>query len=234
MPWKFRIDFFARFYVSSRAECKRNSKKIFLHSLSVWPRINDVDVAKMWSHWGAWFLWVPLPFALECFIYASSLASHFGVPYSREFHRLSRLGELDFCESPCLSCWGALLLRVPCLSRWVLYFRESSCLSSWVLYFCESPCLSRWGALFSWLHLPLTFRGALFLWVTLPLAWRCFIFESPLASHFGVLYFCESPCLSRLNDWLYGNVSFVRYSSKHTLANWLNARFTVKIKERKI
>ena len=39
----------------------RRCREIFWHLLSAWPRINNVDVAKRWSHWGAWFLWVPLP-----------------------------------------------------------------------------------------------------------------------------------------------------------------------------
>ena len=47
----------------------------------------------------------------------------------------------------------------------------------------------------------------------------CLISVSPLASHVGVLYFYESPCISRRNDWLYGNVSFVCYSSKHGAAH---------------
>lgn len=36
---------------------------------------------------------------------------------------------------------------------------------------------------------------------------------------FGVLDFYESPCLSRRNTWLYGNVSCVCYSSKHGAAH---------------
>ena len=32
-------------------------------------------------------------------------------------------------------------------------------------------------------------------------------------------FFCLTPCLSRRNDWLYGNVSFVWYSSKNVAAH---------------
>ena len=59
-------------------------------------------------------------------------------------------------------------------------FKKSKYASSTVH---ESTCFSRWGALF--------------LWVPLPLKLGSFIFVSLLDSHVGVLYFRESPCLSR-------------------------------------
>ena len=97
----------------------RRCQEIFWHSLSSWPRISDVDVAKKWSNWGVWFLWVPLTLALGCFIFVSPLSSRVSGCFIFVSPLASHVGMIDFMIMTLLcGTLQSMVLRIVWYHNW--------------------------------------------------------------------------------------------------------------------